>query len=1275
MHAVECAHEGAKEIHPVNDDEASDHYSELDESSSGSEEEEQEILLSLPLSNKKFDGLRQNLKECIARAAGVRELAVTIESKAHDDGDRIRVHVTVISPSPTRLSIDKINAQLQRAGLPHALLDDDDSDILAQMTDSGVVGSAPDALLPGPQAPPACVLPASVTVTSQEFVDFTLPTSVPWKDYQQELRQFFTGKSADLPSHDWTSELRSMKEFRSGNSPPPSLSIWQAAGYKHAQRILQDRVLRGCLFWWSCGSGKSIMVALLIDCLLHEFRRQPSMKIVVVTTPQNVKENGLKECVKSLLRFSPRHAATCAGTDVSEDDISRLQKMFQRPTSAKIFKKDFWSFRQFYSQYKDKSDQEMKNVCLIIDECHELFNEKLKYRQEIYTIVSKAHKIFTLSGTPWRNSEQIMEQLRLLRTSSSNEELDAECATLSDEERIRRFSEGCVSYVDGTKDISTHPIDAGWSVEKCKMSEKQLCNFSTRCHLQLSTISGKLNRTIQNSCQLAQMLSHKDKSTRDLAYAACRNTQIAAGDHWGSHSSGLCQVLDADPRPEMVEDLAPKFARLIQVLQRPHHSHFLNNKHFVYSAYQGTITHLGITLAKVQVQGNHIFRELKADDFEWDRAGKRLELKQSVDIEPAAICFAMLKGNADDKKKLKAAFGFVTPGGDRFEGLRRAHRQFPLLQVLLGARETNQGLTFLRLQYIHILEPNPRGWGQIIQTIGRGIRRGTHKNVTEDELRKVRTKIYVTTMLDDSWLKEETQRQIKQVCSRLAEEHQTYDSEYEKLKADALPKCETKKLQHNLKVLSKNVRKLLEEKAQLEEHWLRVPTGKKTSNGEDKKKMVRAWKLLPDDAIFHVTHQEEKGRLRFDKVIKESSVDFLLLREFHSERRQSFASKQFAESYEGGVKERFTDAASQEFKLGEVASLHHVGRRFDLSPTTKCSICRDDSPSCKGVNYKFGVECCEGHFVCAPCYQILAALANKKRFGSAKDAKDYYTRKSCGGSVSQLQCTRSDCFAHFLLETEIRFPRYWKTRDCQHHDIYENTFMKDRLQDLIRKSVRPQCQPHTGCTGSDGESRGTTTARVEKVLRIENGPLWKTYWERKQKMIADCKKRKPKPIPAKTMDGFCNIFPSVEVNQDINEMFLFHGTNKKAAESIAKYGFDLQKASLSGLYGGGTYCADFSCKSVHYTNKTEDLRALIICRVLMGKAEWTKKELSGSKEAPDGKQSVFAQEGVSRDGKQKHNEYVTYASDQGEVMQQEQRSFSKRNKCMSDTKSLAIGLT
>ena len=38
-------------------------------------------------------------------------------------------------------------------------------------------------------------------------------------------------------------------------------------------------------------------------------------------------------------------------------------------------------------------------ICLIIDESHELFNDKLKDRDEIYKLVSGAQRVFLLSGT------------------------------------------------------------------------------------------------------------------------------------------------------------------------------------------------------------------------------------------------------------------------------------------------------------------------------------------------------------------------------------------------------------------------------------------------------------------------------------------------------------------------------------------------------------------------------------------------------------------------------------------------------------------------------------------------------------------------------------------------------------------------------------------------------------------------------------------------------------------------------------------------------------
>jgi hypothetical protein len=75
---------------------------------------------------------------------------------------------------------------------------------------------------------------------------------------------------------------------------------------------------------------------------------------------------------------------------------------------------------------------------------------------------------------------------------------------------------------------------------------------------------------------------------------------------------------------------------------------------------------------------------------------------------PACVHHFVSMAYLPTKRKLMAAFGFVTPDGDRFEGLSRAgSRSVPLVQVMLGARETNQGLTFLRLQHIHIMEPNP----------------------------------------------------------------------------------------------------------------------------------------------------------------------------------------------------------------------------------------------------------------------------------------------------------------------------------------------------------------------------------------------------------------------------------------------------------------------------------------------------------------------------------------------------------------------------------------
>jgi hypothetical protein len=63
------------------------------------------------------------------------------------------------------------------------------------------------------------------------------------------------------------------------------------------------------------------------------------------------------------------------------------------------------------------------------------------------------------------------------------------------------------------------------------------------------------------------------------------------------------------------------------------------------------------------------------------------------------------------------------------------------VQVLLGSHETNQGLTLLRVQHVHILRPIDRGWSQVVQATGRALRRNTHQGL-ERGMRCVATFVY-----------------------------------------------------------------------------------------------------------------------------------------------------------------------------------------------------------------------------------------------------------------------------------------------------------------------------------------------------------------------------------------------------------------------------------------------------------------------------------------------------------------------------------------------------
>lgn len=115
-----------------------------------------------------------------------------------------------------------------------------------------------------------------------------------------------------------------------------------------------------------------------------QIRQEESSGCVHTTKHQGERRD---ECIKSILIFSPRDGK---GTN-SDVDKSALREAFE----PKLLVKDFCTFRQLYTQFQGK---DMSQICLIIDESHELFNDRLKNRAEIYQLISRAQRVFLLSG-------------------------------------------------------------------------------------------------------------------------------------------------------------------------------------------------------------------------------------------------------------------------------------------------------------------------------------------------------------------------------------------------------------------------------------------------------------------------------------------------------------------------------------------------------------------------------------------------------------------------------------------------------------------------------------------------------------------------------------------------------------------------------------------------------------------------------------------------------------------------------------------------------------
>eukprot|EP00961_Rhodomonas_salina_P125928 1696749-Rhodomonas_salina.1 len=232
---------------------------------------------------------------------------------------------------------------------------------------------------------------------------------------------------------------------------------------------------------------------------------------------------------------------------------------------------------------------------------------------------------------------------------------------------------------------------------------------------------------------------------------------------------------------------------------------------------------------------------------------------------------------------------------------------------------------------------------------------------------------------------------------------------------------------------------------------------------------------------------------------------------------------------------------------------------------------------------------------------------------------------------------------------KTRTPPYWK-HDNGKGPLVDNThFMSKLVQEWLRNAVG---STHDCRFPGPSKMKGAT---VTKVQRIEIPHSWDIYQAKKCKLIAEFKTKRI-CLPRLKAQTHQPKLPDVDLDENVNELFLFHGTSTlKVGKLIAEQGMDNRVADDKGLYGAGCYFADWSCKSAQYTDKaspSSGTHVFLLCRVLMGFPCMIRGNAI-HKRRPDQNEdtnrpydSIFAQKGVANQGDQKHNEYVVFESTQ-----------------------------
>lgn len=200
--------------------------------------------------------------------------------------------------------------------------------------------------------------------------------------------------------------------------------------------------------------------------------------------------------------------------------------------------------------------------------------------------------------------------------------------------------------------------------------------------------------------------------------------------------------------------------------------------------------------------------------------------------------------------------------------------------------------------------------------------------------------------------------------------------------------------------------------------------------------------------------------------------------------------------------------------------------------------------------------------------------------------------------------------------TEIPYPPYWSSDTSSEFDelIEVDERSLALFQDLFNAT-------YSNIWTRDRKQHNPTAPNVPKAYKVirawrsENSRIWREYCVRRAMLVKD---RAESPDDD-TFDVYDNVKSSnawiqhagataERLAKNVNEWYLFHGTNPKAARSICQNDFkmNLAGANTGTLYGRGTYFAERVTKADEYAKPDEQGEyAMLLCRALGGRVRYT----------------------------------------------------------------------